>query len=59
MKPEYKTKAQQLLESITMRLEVLDGMMKGTRPTDVNSAKDLMKHIKYGVSKVGEIVDIS
>ena len=59
MKPEYKRKAQSLLESTNMRLEVLDGMMKGTRPVDTGSANDLMKHIRYQIGKLEEIVNIS
>jgi cytochrome c556 len=59
MKPEYKIKAQENLESIAKRAKVINEMIKGERPVNQEEAKRLATEIERLVELTQNIVDLS
>ena len=59
MKPEYKIKAQENLESIAKRAKVINEMINGERPVNQEEAKRAAKEIERLVELTQNIVDLS
>jgi cytochrome c556 len=59
MKPEYKMRAQENLESIAKRAKVISEMLNGERPVNQEEAKRAAKEIERLVELTTNIVDLS
>lgn len=59
MKPEYKNRAQENLESIAKRAKVISEMLNGERPVNQEEAKRAAKEIERLVELTTNIVDLS
>jgi hypothetical protein len=59
MKPEYKMRAQENLESIAKRAKVISEMLNGERPVNQEEAKKATKEIERLVELTANIVDLS
>ena len=59
MKPEYKIKAQENLESIAKRAKVISEMLRGERPANQAEATKLATEIERLVELTQNIVDLS
>ena len=59
MKPEYKIKAQENLESIAKRAKVISEMLKGERPANQAEATKLATEIERLIELTQNIVDLS
>lgn len=59
MKPEYKMRAQENLESIAKRAKVISEMLNGERPVNQDEAKKSAREIERLVELTQNIVDLS
>ena len=59
MKPEYKIKAQENLESIAKRAKVISEMLRGERPANQTEAIKLATEIERLIELTTNIVDLS
>lgn len=59
MKPEYKIKAQENLESIAKRAKVISEMLRGERPANQAEAIKLATEIERLIELTTNIVDLS
>jgi hypothetical protein len=59
MKPEYKMRAQENLESIAKRAKVISEMLNGERPVNQEEAKRVVKEIERLVELTTNIVDLA
>lgn len=59
MKPEYKMRAQENLESIAKRAKVISEMLNGERPVNQDEAKRAAREIERLVELTQNIVDLS
>lgn len=59
MKPEYKIKAQENLESIAKRAKVISEMLNGERPVNQDEAKRTVREMERLVELTQNIVDLS
>ena len=59
MKPEYKIKAQENLESLAKRAKIISEMLNGERPVNQEEAKRVTREIERLVELTQNIVDLS
>jgi len=59
MKSEYKSRAQENLEAIAKRAQVISEMLNGERPVNQEEAKRVAKEIERLVELTQNIVDLS
>ena len=59
MKPEYKYRATELLNSVDSKVTKLLNMLEGKQPANTNDAISLCKNIKNSIETTQNIIDIS
>lgn len=59
MKPEYKIKAQENLESLAKRAKIISEMLNGERPVNQDEAKRTVREMERLVELTQNIVDLS